>query len=64
MNVCLISIGNELLSGKTINTNASFLAKKLTNLGFVVKKRTHTKIYYEQTRIFLLPQECHQLSRR
>jgi molybdenum cofactor synthesis domain-containing protein len=38
MNVCLISIGNELLSGKTINTNANFLAKKLTNFGFVVKK--------------------------
>ena len=38
MNVCLISIGNELLSGKTINTNANFLAKKLTNFGFVVQK--------------------------
>lgn len=38
MKVCLISIGNELLSGKTINTNANFLAKKLTNFGFVVKK--------------------------
>ncbi|NHJ01913.1 MAG: damage-inducible protein CinA [Candidatus Heimdallarchaeota archaeon] len=34
----LISIGNELLSGKTINTNATFLAKKLTQIGFIVKK--------------------------
>ncbi|MFW9902855.1 MAG: molybdopterin-binding protein [Candidatus Thorarchaeota archaeon] len=38
MNVCLISVGNELLSGKTINTNANFLAKKLTNFGFSVQK--------------------------
>ncbi len=36
--VCLISIGNELLTGNTINTNATFLAKNLTNLGFIVKK--------------------------
>lgn len=36
--VCLISIGNELLTGNTINTNATFLAKNLTNLGFMVKK--------------------------
>ena len=34
----IISIGNELLSGKTVNTNATFLAKKLTNLGLIVKK--------------------------
>jgi nicotinamide-nucleotide amidase len=38
MKACLISIGNELLSGKTVNTNANFLAKKLTNFGFVVQK--------------------------
>ncbi|MFX1517728.1 MAG: molybdopterin-binding protein [Promethearchaeota archaeon] len=38
MKTCLISIGNELLSGKTVNTNANFLAKKLTNFGFVVQK--------------------------
>jgi len=36
--VLLISIGNELLSGKTINTNASYLAKNLTNSGFTIKK--------------------------
>jgi molybdenum cofactor synthesis domain-containing protein len=38
VNVILISIGNELLSGLTVNTNASFLAKNLTKLGFSVKK--------------------------
>ncbi|MCK4848390.1 MAG: damage-inducible protein CinA, partial [Candidatus Heimdallarchaeota archaeon] len=38
INVLLISIGNELLSGQTVNTNAVFLAKNLTKLGFSVKK--------------------------
>jgi len=36
--VLLISIGNELLNGKTINTNATFLGKKLTKLGFKIEK--------------------------
>jgi len=36
--VLLISIGNELLSGQTVNTNATFLAKNLTELGFSVKE--------------------------
>ncbi|MHA1215261.1 MAG: competence/damage-inducible protein A [Candidatus Hodarchaeales archaeon] len=36
--VLLISLGNEILSGNTINTNATFLSKKLTDLGFEVKK--------------------------
>jgi molybdenum cofactor synthesis domain-containing protein len=36
--VLLISIGSELLSGQTVNTNASFLAKELTQLGFNVQK--------------------------
>ena len=38
VNVLLISIGNELLSGQTVNTNATFLAKNLTKIGFSVKK--------------------------
>lgn len=37
-NVLLISIGNELLNGKTINTNATFLGRRLTNIGFRVSK--------------------------
>jgi len=39
-NVEIISIGNELLIGKTINTNAAWLARKLTFLGFNVKRIT------------------------
>ncbi|MFX0085356.1 MAG: molybdopterin-binding protein [Candidatus Hodarchaeota archaeon] len=38
LQVLLISIGNELLKGKTINTNATFLGEKLTNMGFKVLK--------------------------
>ena len=37
-NALLISIGNELLSGQTVNTNASFLAKEMTQLGFSIVK--------------------------
>lgn len=38
MNAKIISIGDELLQGITINTNAAFLAEKLTNIGFKVDK--------------------------
>ena len=34
----IINIGNELLFGKTINTNAAFIAEKLTEIGIEVKK--------------------------
>ncbi len=33
----LISVGNELLIGKTVNTNHSWLARRLTVLGYEVK---------------------------
>ena len=33
MRVSILTIGNELLSGKTINTNASWISKKLTLIG-------------------------------
>lgn len=36
----IVSIGNELLIGKVVNTNASWLAEKLTRLGVVVKRIT------------------------
>jgi len=36
----IISIGNELLIGKTVNTNATWLARKLTLLGFSVRRIT------------------------
>ncbi|MCQ2959644.1 MAG: competence/damage-inducible protein A [Bacteroidales bacterium] len=34
MNVAFLSIGDELLIGKTINTNASWLGEKLSAIGF------------------------------
>ncbi len=37
MNLEIISIGDELLIGQTVNTNASWLAKHLTSLGVEVK---------------------------
>lgn len=37
-NAEILSIGNELLIGKTINTNATWLARKLTILGYNVKR--------------------------
>ncbi len=36
----IISVGNELLIGKVVNTNSSWLAEKLTRLGVVVKRIT------------------------
>ncbi|MGC8997922.1 MAG: nicotinamide mononucleotide deamidase-related protein [Candidatus Bathyarchaeia archaeon] len=36
----IICIGNELLIGKTLNTNAQWLAKRATSLGIVVKRIT------------------------
>ncbi len=38
MKAWIISIGDELLLGQIINTNAAFLAQKLTALGFSVEK--------------------------
>ncbi|MFP3985074.1 MAG: nicotinamide mononucleotide deamidase-related protein [Candidatus Bathyarchaeia archaeon] len=34
----IISVGNELLIGKTLNTNAQWLARRLTSLGFSVSR--------------------------
>ena len=36
MRVSILTIGNELLSGKTINTNASWISKKLSLTGVSV----------------------------
>ena len=36
----IICIGNELLIGKTLNTNAQWLAKRTTSLGIAVKRIT------------------------
>jgi nicotinamide-nucleotide amidase len=39
-NIEIISIGNELLIGKTLNTNASWIAKRLTTFGLNVRRIT------------------------
>jgi len=36
----IVSVGNELLIGKVVNTNASWLAERLTRLGVSVKRIT------------------------
>lgn len=36
----IVSIGNELLIGKTVNTNAQWLAKRVTSLGLSVERTT------------------------
>src|SRR5512136_3085897 len=36
----IICVGNELLIGKTLNTNAHWLAKRVTSLGAKVKRVT------------------------
>jgi len=36
----LICIGNELLIGKTLNTNAHWLSKRVTSLGCIVRRTT------------------------
>lgn len=33
MNVAILAIGNEVLCGKTINTNSAFIAKEIELLG-------------------------------
>ena len=38
MNVEIISIGDELLIGQTINTNASWIGKELSNIGANIVK--------------------------
>jgi len=39
-NVELICVGNEILIGKTLNTNAHWLAKRITSLGLKVRRIT------------------------
>ena len=36
MRIAVLTIGNELLSGKTINTNANWLSKKLSSIGSTI----------------------------
>jgi len=38
MNASILAIGNELLSGLVVNTNASFIAQQLDSLGIIVSR--------------------------
>jgi nicotinamide-nucleotide amidase len=40
MNIEIVSIGNELLAGDTINTNVSFISKLLNENGYIVSKQS------------------------
>ena len=39
MNIALLSIGNELLSGDTLNTNAAWIGRKVTEFGCSVQQQ-------------------------
>ena len=39
-NIEILCVGNELLIGKTLNTNAQWIAKQVTSLGLTVKRVT------------------------
>ena len=43
MKIEIIAVGNEILSGKTINTNAAYISKKLLNAGYEVFYHTTLK---------------------
>ena len=49
MRASILTIGNELLSGKTINTNASWISKKLSSIG--VSVNSHLTIPDDKNRI-------------
>lgn len=38
MNACVVSIGNELLIGETVNTNAAWIGRRLGETGIVLQK--------------------------
>jgi len=44
----IICVGNELLIGKTLNTNATWLAKQATSLGIAVKRTTIVGDYVDE----------------
>lgn len=47
-NIELISVGNELLIGKTVNTNAQWLANRITSLGFNITRITVVRDVVEE----------------
>ncbi len=40
MQIEILSIGNEVLSGQTVNTNAAYLSRKLAEMGLIVSRHT------------------------
>jgi len=44
----IICVGNELLIGKTVNTNAQWMGKQATNLGVDVKRITTVQDVVEE----------------
>ena len=46
MIVSILCIGNELLSGRTLNTNATWLGRSLTEMGCTIKE--HIVIPFEE----------------
>ena len=43
MNVAIVNIGDELLSGKTLNTNSFWIKKKLSSHGFHIQTQITVK---------------------
>ena len=43
MKISLLSIGNELLSGKTLNTNSRWISKKLSSIGCLIQNHITVK---------------------
>ncbi len=61
MNVEVIAIGNELLSGSTVNTNAAFISEQLQHQGYIVSR--HTVLSDEVSQMRLGFQEALRRSR-
>jgi nicotinamide-nucleotide amidase len=54
MNATIVCIGDEVLSGKVVNTNASYLSKKISEVGFYVKEHLVISDYDEDAeKIFI-----------
>lgn len=50
----IISIGNEVVSGRTVNTNASHIAWRLTSIGFLVRRIVSVRDEEDEIRDALL----------
>ncbi|MDF2699870.1 MAG: damage-inducible protein CinA [Haloplasmataceae bacterium] len=48
MKIAILSIGDEVVMGKTVNTNASYIAKELQNKHFVVSSHLTVRDTYDE----------------